>query len=122
MNIQIDDICNSYNRERKISMREIMRIGDEFVVADNDIKDISKAGTEITDIAQRYKTDVLAVICKGDKHSLVTQYHEKDTAELSEDIVKAVSLVYTIADTYSVNAIDVAEMIKIIIEEHNKER
>ncbi len=103
-------------------MREIMRIGDEFVVADNDIKDISKAGTEITDVAQRYKTDVLAVICKGDKHSLVTQYHEKDTAELSEDIVKAVSLVYTIADTYSVDAIDVAEMIKIIIEEHNNER
>ena len=103
-------------------MQQIMRIGDDLVPVDEDIKDISNAGTEIHDVAHRYKTDVLAVICKGDKHSLVTQYHEKDTAELSEDIVKAVSLVYTIADTYDVDAIDIAEMIKLIIEEHNNER
>lgn len=97
-------------------MQQIMRIGDEFVVADDDIKDVGHTSTDITNAAKKYKTDVLAIIAKGDKHSLVTQYHEHDT-ELEQDIVKVVMLVYTIADTYEVDVHKVAEAIQYIINE-----
>lgn len=97
-------------------MQQVMRIGDEFVVADDDMKDIGKMSTDITNTAKKYKTDVLAIIAKGDKHSLVTQYHEHDT-ELEQDIVRVVMLIYTIADTYEVDVHKVAEAIKYIIDE-----
>lgn len=97
-------------------MQQVMRIGDEFVVADEDIKDIGDTSTKIVDVAKKYKTDVLAVIAKGDKHRLVTQHHEHDT-ELEQDIVKVVMLIYTIADTYEVDVHKVAEAIKYIIDE-----
>lgn len=97
-------------------MQEIMRIGNDFVPADNDIKDIVHASTEITDVAHKYKTDVLAVIGKGDEHHLVTQHHARDTM-LQDDIIKAISLVETIAGTYNVNAADVADAIKLVVEE-----
>ena len=96
-------------------MQEIMRIGDTFVAADDDIKDIGHASEEITDIAQKYKTDILAVIGKGDTHSLVTQYHERET-ELFKDIARLTELVNSVSDTYNVNANDVADMIKIVVE------
>lgn len=97
-------------------MQQVMRIGDEFVMADEDIKDIGNTSTEINDAAKKYKTDVLAIIAKGDKHRLVTQHHEHDT-ELEQDIVKVVMLIYTIADTYEVDVHKVAEAIKYIIDE-----
>ena len=97
-------------------MQEIMRIGDEFVPADDDIKDIGHAIEEITDIAQKYKADVLAIIGKGDTHNLVAQYHV-DTTTLEEDLVKIISLVETIADTYKVDANNIAEAIKMVVNE-----
>ena len=97
-------------------MQQIMRIGDEFVVADDDIKDIGRTSTDITNAAKKYKADVLAIIAKGDKHSLVTQHHEHDT-ELEQDIVKVVMLIYTIANTYEVDVHKVAEAIQYIINE-----
>jgi hypothetical protein len=97
-------------------MQEVMRIGDEFVMADDDIKDVGHTSADITNAAKKYKTDVLAIIAKGDKHRLVTQHHEHDT-ELEEDIVKVVMLIYTIANTYEVDVRKVAEAIKYIIDE-----
>lgn len=97
-------------------MQQVMRIGDEFVMADEDIKDIGNTSTEINNTAKKYKTDVLAIIAKGDKHRLVTQHHEHDT-ELEQDIVKVVMLICTIADTYEVDVRKVAEAIKYIIDE-----
>ena len=97
-------------------MQEIMRIGDTFVPADDDIKAIGHASTEITDVSKRYKTDMLAIISKGDTHSLVTQYHENDT-QLGDDIIKAASLVNTMADTYNVEATEIADTIKAIVEQ-----
>lgn len=97
-------------------MQEVMRIGDEFVVADEDIKDVANASTEITDVAHKYKADVLAVIGKGDKHLLVAQNHEQETL-LAEDLVKVVMLVHTMADTYDVDANDIADAIKYVVGE-----
>lgn len=95
-------------------MQEVMRIGNEFVPADKDIKDVANTGTEIADVAKKYKTDMLAVIGKGDKHTLVTQYHETDV-KLEADIIKTASLVQTMANTYNVNAADITDAIKIIV-------
>ena len=92
-----------------------MRIGDQFVPADEDIKDIGHTGTEITDIAKKYKTDVLAVIGKGDKHNLVTQHHESDT-ELWQDLAKTIALIQSMAEAYDVEATDIVDAIKFIIE------
>lgn len=97
-------------------MQEIMRIGDNFVPTDDDIKAIGHASTEITDVARKYKTDVLAVVGKGDGHHIVTQYHETNTM-LETDIIKAISLVESIAETYNVDAKDIADAIKIVIDE-----
>ena len=92
-----------------------MRIGDEFVMADDDIKDVGHTSMEINKAAEKYKTDVLAIIAKGDKHRLVTQHHEHDT-ELEQDIVKVVMLLYTIANTYEVDVCKIAEAVKYIID------
>lgn len=97
-------------------MQDIMRIGDKFVPADEDIKDIGHTGTAITDAARKHKTDVLAIIGKGGtQHNLVTQYHEGET-ELWQDIAKAISLIQAMADTYEVNVMDITDVIKFIIE------
>ena len=101
-------------------MQQIMRIGNEFVPADDDLKDIGQASTEITDIARKYKTDVLAIIGKGDDHNLVAQHHMRDTL-LEEDLIKVVALVETIADTYKVNATQVAEAIKYVVEKESED-
>lgn len=101
-------------------MQQIMRIGDEFVLADDNLKDIGQASTEITDVAHKYKTDVLAIISKGDDHNLVAQHHEHDTL-LEQDVIKAIVLVDTIADTYKVDATQVAEAIKMVIEEEHSD-
>ena len=97
-------------------MQQVMRIGDEFVMADDDIKDVGHTSIEINNAAKKYKTDVLAIIAKGDKHRLVTQHHEHDT-ELEQDIVKVVMLLYTIANTYEVDVRKIAEVVKYIIDE-----
>lgn len=94
---------------------DVMRIGDEFVMADDDIKDIGHTSEEINNTASKYKTDVLAIIAKGDKHRLVTQHREHET-ELEQDIIKVVMLIYTIANTYEVDVCKVAEAIKFIID------
>lgn len=96
-------------------MQQVMRIGDEFVMADDDIKDVGHTSMEINKAAEKYKTDVLAIIAKGDKHRLVTQHHEHDT-ELEQDIVKVVMLLYTIANTYEVDVCKIAEAVKYIID------
>ena len=96
-------------------MQEIMRVGDKFVPADDDIKDISHTSTEIMDVARKYKADVLAIVGKGDKHTLVTQHHENET-ELWQDVIKLIALVQSMADTYDVDAVDIVEIIKFIIE------
>ena len=96
-------------------MQQVMRIGDEFVIADDDIKDVGRTSIDITNAAKKHKTDVLAIIAKGDKHRLVTQHHEHDT-ELEQDVVKVVMLIYTIANTYEVDVCKVAEAIKYIID------
>lgn len=96
-------------------MQEVMRIGDKFVPADKYIKDISNASTEINEVAQKYKTDMLAVIGKGDKHQIVTQHHENMYTKLEEDLAKVISLVETVADSYNVDAIDVADAVKRVI-------
>ena len=101
--------------ERMKYMQQIMRIGDQFIPADDDMKDVGEAGTAITDIARKYKTDVLAVIGKGDKHNLVTQHHEGDT-ELWQDLAKTIALIQSTADAYSVEATDIVDAIKFIIE------
>lgn len=100
-------------------MQKIMRIGDEFVIADDDIKDIGHTGTEITDIARKYKTDVLAVIGKGDRHNLVTQHHENET-ELWQDLAKIIALIQSMAESYNVEATDIVDAIKFIIEKGNE--
>lgn len=104
-------------RKEKKYMQEIMRIGDKFVLADKNIKDISNASKEITDIAQKYKTDMLAVIGKGDGHQIVTQHHENMNVKLEEDLAKTISLIEAMAEAYDVNAIDIADAIKIILNE-----
>ena len=96
-------------------MQEIMRIGDEFVLADEDIKDICSTSKEITNIAEKYKTDVLAVVGKGDEHHLTTIRHERQT-KLEVDIARTISMIESIADSYDVNIKDVAEVIKLIID------
>ncbi len=96
-------------------MHEIMRIGDTFVPADDDMKDISHTSTEIIDIARKYKTDVLAIIGKGDTHNLVTQHHEGYT-ELWQDLAKIVALIQSMAEAYSVEATDIVDAIKFIID------
>lgn len=96
-------------------MQEIMRIGNELVPADKDIKDIMNASTEITDIAHKYKTDVLAVVGKGDKHNIVTQCRENDTT-LADDVIRTTSLVQALADTYGENAEEIAATIKTIVD------
>lgn len=97
-------------------MQEIMRIGDQLVPADDDIKDIGHTGTEIADIAHKHKTDVLAVIGKGDKHSLVTQHHESDATELWQDLVKIIALIETTARAYDTQPTDIVDAIKILME------
>ena len=96
-------------------MQQIMRVGDQFVPADDDLNDIGHAGTAITDIARKYKTDVLAVIGKGDKHNLVTQHHENET-ELWQDLAKTIALIQSMADAYSVEVTDIVDAIKFIVE------
>lgn len=100
-------------------MQQVMRIGNDFVPADDNLKDIGRTGTEITDIARKYKTDVLAIIGKGDDHNLVTQYHEHD-ALLEQDLIKAITLVQAMADTYKAKATDIADAIKLVVEELNE--
>lgn len=98
-------------------MQQIMRIGNDLIPADDDIKDIGHASTDITDVAHKYKTDVMAVISKGDTHSLVTRCSEKEVTELGEDILKIIALVQTTADAYDADALDIVEMMKIILTE-----
>ena len=97
-----------------------MRIGDQFVPADDDLNDIGHTGTAITDIARKYKTDVLAVIGKGDKHNLVTQHHEQDT-ELIQDVAKIVALIQTVADTYEMDATELADAVRLVTNELDKD-
>lgn len=101
-------------------MQQIMRIGDQFVPADDDLNDIGHTGTAITDIARKYKTDVLAVIGKGDKHNLVTQHHEQDT-ELIQDVAKIVALIQTVADTYEMDATELADAVRLVTNELDKD-
>lgn len=96
-------------------MQQVMRIGDTLVPADDDIKDVAQASTEIGDIAHKYRAEMLAVIGKGEKHLLVAQNHEQDT-RLEEDLVKIILLVYTMADTYKVDANDIVDAIKYVVE------
>lgn len=96
-------------------MQEIMRIGDEFVVADDDIKDIGHTSTEITDVAKKYNTDVLAVVSKGE-HNITTQCHNEDV-KFEENMLRLVALILAFADTYKVDAVKVVELIKILVEE-----
>lgn len=93
-------------------MQQIMRIGNDFVPADDDLKDIGHTNTAITDVAQKYQTDVLAVIGKGE-HNLVTQCRAADT-QLEVDIIKLVLLVEAIANTYDVDADDIADAVKLV--------
>ena len=101
-------------------MQEIMRIGDQLVPADDDIKDIGHTGAEITDIAHKHKTDVLAVIGKGDRHTLVTRHHENDT-ELWQDVSKIIALIETTAKAYDTPTTDIVEGIKIIMEKGDED-
>lgn len=101
-------------------MQQVMRIGDTFVPADDDIKDIGQTATDINDVAQKYKTDVLAVIGKGDKHTLVTQHHEQDT-ELIQDVAKIVALIQTVADTYEMDATELADAVSLVTNEIDKD-
>ena len=98
-------------------MQEVMRIGDDFVMADDDIKDIGHTSTEITDVAKKYGTDMLAVVGKGERHNLVTIYHESTHTKLVEDLAKIITLVQTIAEAYEIEATQVADAIKILINE-----
>ena len=102
-------------------MQQVMRIGDTFVPADDDIKDIGQTATYIHDVAQKYKTDVLAVIGKGDKHTMVTQHHEQDTTELIQDVAKIVALIQTVADTYEMDATELADAVKLVTNEIDKD-
>lgn len=95
-------------------MQQVMRIGNTFVPADDDIKDIGQASNEMYEIAKKYKTDMLAVVGKGEKHNLVTQHHENET-ELWQDLVKIVALVKSMADAYKVDAVDIADAMTFII-------
>ena len=101
--------------EKGIYMQQVVRIGDNFVPADDDIKDISHTSTAITDVARKYKADVLAVIGKGENYHVVTQYHEGDT-KIEEDIIKALSLIESIAEAYGTTAMDITQLILRIIE------
>lgn len=98
-----------------INMQELMRIGDKFVLADKDIKDIVSASTEITDVAKKYKTDVLAIIGKG-SHQITTRRTEYKHTQLKQDLAKIVSLIETVANAYNADAIDVADAVKLIID------
>lgn len=97
-------------------MKEIMRIGDRLVPADQNLKDIGNASEEITNIAEKYKADVLAIIGKGDGRSIVAQHHEKNTKKLMEDIVKIITIIETIAEEYEVKTLDVIEAINFVID------
>lgn len=113
------DACDGSMRERT-QMQQVMRIGNEFVPADDNLKDIGCTSTEITDVARKYKTDVLAIIGKGDDHNIVAQYHEQETL-LEQDLIKAIALVETIADTYKVNATQVAKAITYVVEKESED-
>lgn len=96
-------------------MQEVMRIGDEFVVADDDIKDIGYASNDIADIARKYKTNILANISKGSKHNLVAKHYEDDTG-LADDILKVIAIIDTLAKVYGVDAKEIASTIQKVIE------
>lgn len=96
-------------------MKEVLRVGNEFVEANDDIKDIAHVSTAVADIAHKHKVDILAVISKG-LDSIVTQNHENDNTQLKEDLVRIISLIESLADTYNVPATNIAEVIKRVID------
>lgn len=98
-------------------MQEVLRIGDQFVPANDDVKDIGKASTEITDIVKKYNADLLAVVGKGEGHNLVTAYHDDTHEKLVKDVTMIIALIQTIAEAYNTDAIEMVDVIKIIMKE-----
>lgn len=112
--IKNNKVMRGERRERK--MQQLIQIGDKIVPANENLKDISLASKEITDVAEKYKTDVLAVICKEDGSNIVAQHREERIAELIKDIAKILSIIKAIADTYKVTVTDIVDAIKFITE------
>lgn len=96
-------------------MQRVLRIGNEMLPADDDIEAVGHTSTEITGIAKKYNTDVLAVVSKGE-HNITTQCHNEDV-KFEENILRLVALILSLADTYNVDAVKVVELIKILVEE-----
>lgn len=99
-------------------MQQVLCIGDNLVPVDDDMKDIADTSKAITDAAEKYKADVLAIISKGDTHSLVTQYHV-DTTQLVTDIIRVCTLINALADTYNASAQEIMEAVSYALEEIN---
>lgn len=95
-------------------MQKIIKVGDDLVPADKNIEDISHAANEMQNVSQKYKTDMIAVIGKGENHHIVAQYHEQD-AELAADIDKTISLIQSISNNYGVDVKDVVKVIMAVI-------
>ena len=97
-------------------MQEILRIGNDLVPANKEIKDIGNTSVEITKIAEKYKTDVLAIIGKGEEYNLVAQHHEEKEYKLEKDIAKIISAIESISDLYEVDSKIIANVIKEVID------
>ena len=93
-----------------------MQIGEKLVVADEDVKDLSEASKEITSVAEKYKTDVLAVISKSSGKQIVAQHREKNTAKFVEDLAKLIAAIEAISKDYDVDPIEIADIINTVLE------
>lgn len=97
-------------------MQQIMQIGEKLVVADEDVKDLSEASKEITSVAEKYKTDVLAVISKTSGKQIVAQHREKNNTKFIEDLAKIIAVIEAISNDYDVDPIEIADIINTVLE------
>ena len=98
-------------------MEQILQIGDKLVVVDDEVKDISEVSKKITEIAEKYKADVLAIISKSDNRNIVVHHKEKQIANLIDGIAKIMSIIEVMAKEYDVEIKDIVDVINFVMEE-----
>lgn len=103
----------TYKKGEKI--KQILKIGDDLVVANEKLKKMKDMDNEIRNLSQKYNVNIISILsCEDDDEIIVSQYNQKET-KLITDMAKAVYLINSIAKKYDISENDLADLIMKII-------
>lgn len=97
-------------------MEKILQIGDKLVIMDENMDSIHSAANDIRNVAKENDVDLLAVIEKGEDHRLTMKWSPNGTTYI-EDLSKILTLIHGMAETWEIDAEEIAEQIYQVIKE-----